>query len=148
MLGYAHRSQPTMILHSIKFCIICSVCNFMRSVKSRGSVGDEALNWPYLMLLCLFPSISLVKSCLLVVPSSLVVLVFGLVFSMCLIRSNVDRWLKNGVERNTAQVHNSVRFIEYFLHGSGAVWAPRPLLRWWSTGVLTEGRRATFGISG
>ena len=34
----------------------------------------------------------------------------------CLIRSNVDRWLKNGVEINTAQVHNSVRVIEYFLH--------------------------------
>ena len=39
-----------------------------------------------------FPSPSLVKSCFLVVHSSLVV--FVLVFSMCFIYSNVDRCLK------------------------------------------------------
>ena len=53
------------------------------------------------------------ESCHLVELLSLVE--FVLIFSMCLIRSNVDRWPKNGVERNTAQVYKSVRFIEIFL---------------------------------
>ena len=32
MLGYAHRGQPTMILHSIKIWIICNNCYFMRTL--------------------------------------------------------------------------------------------------------------------
>ena len=41
-------------------------------------VADEARNWPCLMLLLFFLSISLAKSCLLVVPSSLVSVCVGL----------------------------------------------------------------------
>ena len=36
MLGYVHRGQPTMILHSIKICIICNVCNFFMQIYCFG----------------------------------------------------------------------------------------------------------------
>ena len=63
-----------------------------RSVKSRESVGDEALNWPHLMLLCpSLPSVWRSRVSLLCIPVSWCLV---LVFSMCFIYSNVDRWLK------------------------------------------------------
>ena len=46
-------------------------------------------------------------------------------------------------ERNTAQMHDSVRFIDFFLHCSGALWI-HDLCR--DGGVLTEDRGATFGF--
>ena len=39
-----------------------------------------------------------------------------LVCTLVIIFPTHSRWLKNGVERNTAQGHNSVRSIVYFLH--------------------------------
>ena len=64
--------------------IDCHAC----SMKSRGGVGDEAQNWPRSMPL-FSPLFWSGESCHLVELLSLVE--FVLIFSMCLICSNVDR---------------------------------------------------------